>query len=140
MRVVISAAVREAVRQRARFCCEYCLLYEADAFVPHEPDHIVAVQHGGPTALENLALACYHRNHFKGTNLASVDPKTGKSVFLFHPRRDLWSSHFRLEKAHIVPTTDKGRATAALLKFNMPLRLEVRQKLFLSGRYPPDLE
>lgn len=49
-------------------------------------DHIVARQHGGPTVLENLALACLHCNRHKGPNIAGTDPSTGEIVRLFHPR------------------------------------------------------
>ena len=53
---MISADLRRLVRQRAALRCEYCLLAEEDAYFPHEPDHVIAVKHGGPTALANLAL------------------------------------------------------------------------------------
>jgi hypothetical protein len=104
--------------------------------VPHEPDHIVAEQHGGKTSRENLAFACYHCNRYKGTNLASIDPESGQPAFLFQPRRDKWSDHFRIEGARIVPVTATGRATAVLLRLNDPDRIESRQLLGLAGRYP----
>ncbi|MEK7685098.1 MAG: HNH endonuclease signature motif containing protein [Verrucomicrobiota bacterium] len=132
----IPAALRTEVLQRAGGRCEYCRVHQDDAGVPHEPDHIVAEQHGGQTAAENLAFACYHCNRHKGTNLASVDPESGQPVFLFHPRRDKWSDHFRIEGAWIVPLTPTGRATAALLKFDTPERLESRRLLARAGRYP----
>ena len=53
-------------------------MHEDDGIVPHQPDHIVAVQHGGETVSENLALACCDCNLLKGPNLASVDPVTGQ--------------------------------------------------------------
>lgn len=132
----IPAALRRAVWQRAEGRCEYCLVCEQDILAPHEPDHIVAAQHGGPTRAENLALACYDCNRPKGPNLASVDPETGKSVFLFNPRRDRWAEHFRLDGSRIVPLTPAGRATAALLQFNTPNRLRLRLQLQRAGRYP----
>ena len=55
---------------RAGFRCEYCLIHEEDILFPHEPDHITAEQHGGPTSGENLAFACYHCNRLKGPNIA----------------------------------------------------------------------
>jgi hypothetical protein len=39
----VPAALRRLVRERAALQCEYCLLAEDDAFLPHEPDHIVTV-------------------------------------------------------------------------------------------------
>lgn len=132
----VSATLRTQVRLRARGCCEYCLVHDDDVGISHEPDHIIAEQHGGGTVMANLALACYHCNRFKGTNIASIDPQTSQPVFLFHPRRDAWGDHFRTEGARIVPLTAKGRATAALLRFNHPERLESRRLLALAGRYP----
>ena len=64
--------------------------------MPHQPDHITAVQHGGRPAADNLALACCDCNLLKGPNIASVDPESGRMVRLFHPRRDKWAEHFRL--------------------------------------------
>jgi len=66
----IPAALRRLVRERARQRCEYCLLAEAQAFFPHEPDHIIAEKHGGLTTAENLALACFDCNRFIGTAAA----------------------------------------------------------------------
>src|SRR5439155_23823026 len=97
----VSAALRLQVRQRAAGCCEYCLVHEDYVIAPHEPDHITAEQHGGPTSSQNLALACFQCNRLKGTNIASIDPKTGQKVFLFDPRRDNWSEHFKLAGAAI---------------------------------------
>ena len=54
--------------------------------VPFEIDHIIAKQHDGRTVPGNLALICFADNHHKGPNLAGVDPKTRKRVWLFRPR------------------------------------------------------
>ena len=132
----VSPTLRTAVAQRARGCCEYCLIPGDRAFFPHEPDHVIAGQHGGPTALENLALACMQCNRAKGSNIASVDPATGGRVFLFHPRRDLWAEHFKQEGARIMGLTAAGRATAHLLKFDDPERIELRGTLQRAGHYP----
>jgi len=110
---------------------DLCRIHEEDVFAPHELNHVIAAQHGGRSLLENLALACYEGNHFKGTNVASVDPETGEPGFLFHPRHDRWSDDSLLDGARVVPLTAKGRATAALLKFNIPAFLELREKLVL---------
>jgi len=82
----ISAALRREVRERAGERCEYCLLAESQAFFPHEPDHLIALNHGGETASANLALACFDCNRFKGPNIASLDPVTRELAALFNPR------------------------------------------------------
>ena len=132
----IPASLRAAVRERAAGRCEYCRVPEAGAFFAHQPDHIIAAQHGGQTELANLALACIQCNRLKGPNIASVDPETKRFVPLFNPRTDQWSGHFRTEGGRIIPITPVARATAALLTFNDPDREEARQNLCRAGLYP----
>ena len=92
----LPAALRQQVRSQARNSCEYCLLAEEDAYFPHEPDHIIAEKHGGTNTLENLALACFDCNRFKGSNIASLDPEGGELTPLFNPRTQKWSEHFEV--------------------------------------------
>ncbi len=91
----LASDLEERVRQRAGERCEYCQLPAAFSSTPFEVEHIVAAQHGGPTALGNLAWACFACNRHKGPNLGGIDPKTGKKTWLFHPRRMKWPRHFR---------------------------------------------
>jgi HNH endonuclease len=60
----VSEALRALVRERAGGRCEYCLIHEDDAFYPHQPDHIIAEKHGGPTREDNLAWSCFLCNHY----------------------------------------------------------------------------
>ena len=69
--------VQRAVRDRAKNRCEYCRFPEAFAEVPFHVDHIIARQHGGPSELDNLALACCFCNRYKGPNLSGVDAESG---------------------------------------------------------------
>ena len=124
--VRIAATLRRQVRERARERCEYCLLAESEAFFPHEPDHIIALKHGGETLLANLALACFDCNRFKGSDIASVDPVTGVVTPLFNPRTQAWAEHFRLLDRRILPLTAVGRATERLLRFNLLHRIYAR--------------
>lgn len=90
----VSSRLRRQVKERASGRCEYCLLSAADAFFPHEADHIIAEKHGGASAMDNLALACFDCNRFKGSDIASLDPGTGDLVALFNPRTQRWNEHF----------------------------------------------
>ena len=130
----ISNALRDQVRERAKNHCEYCLLPEV-LIVAHEPDHIIATQHRGPTSVENLGLACFDCNRRKGPNISSIDPDTGAVVQLFNPRRDDWLVPFCLQGARIVGRTPVGRATAELLQFNSTARIRVREELRKVGLY-----
>jgi len=136
----VPAALRRRVRERACNCCEYCLLAEDDAFFSHEPDHVVAKNHGGITTHDNLAWACFDCNRFKGSDIASLDPATGELVPLFNPRTQLWHEHFELVSAGTIhPLTPIGRATVRLPKLNLDERVEVRSLLANLDRYPPTL-
>ena len=99
----MTAPHRELVRQRAIARCEYCRLPDF-ALEPEDfhVEHIIARKHGGPDETENLAWACIFCNLYKGPNLASFDPDTGELTRLFHPRRDRWEEHFRIEGAQII--------------------------------------
>lgn len=132
----ISPALRREVRERANGLCEYCLLPEEQAFLPHEPDHIIATKHGGKSTTDNLALACFDCNRFKGSDIASIDPDSGELTPLFNPRRQEWNEHFSIAGGRIHPRTATGRVTELVLKLNLPSRVEVREILATIGRYP----
>ncbi len=129
----IPSALRRFVCNRAKGCCEYCLISETTAFLPHEIDHVIAEKHGGLTEAENLALSCTLCNKHKGSDIASIDPETGEVVPLYNPRRDKWHEHFQLSGAEFMPLTPKGRVTVRLLQLNRPDRVEER-KLLIEAR------
>lgn len=126
-------AVHKAVRARAEHRCEYCRFPEAFAELPFHLDHIIAQQHGGQTALENLALACCYCNRYKGPNLSGVDPEFGEIVALFHPRLQVWREHFTWQGARVWATTPTGRATVHLLQINRADAVAVRRLLIQEG-------
>jgi hypothetical protein len=129
----MDAGLEDLVRRRARLCCEYCRLPEALASTPFQFDHIIAQSHGGMTNADNLALACFHCNNFKGPNLAGIDSETNQVVRLFHPRQDTWGDHFRWEGEHLAALSGVGRATIQTLRLNHPLRVAVRRSLLREG-------
>jgi hypothetical protein len=108
----------------------------ADRLLPFEIDHIIAEKHGGITDPDNLCLACYRCNSFKGSDIASIDPETESVALLFNPRRQAWDEHFRLNGASIEPLTASGRVTVFLLRRNMPGQIAQRSALIQEERYP----
>lgn len=114
----IPIAMRRILRERAARRCEYCHAHETDCFLPHEPDHILSIKHGGSTTLDNLAWSCWECNRRKGSDLSSVDLETGRVVRLFHPRQDLWDTHFQWVEGRIIPQTEIGRVTEYFLQMN----------------------
>jgi hypothetical protein len=133
----IPAAMRRAVIDGAKHCCEYCGIPEDAVLAPHEPDHVIGEQHGGTTDLENLALACFRCSRFKGPNIATLDPQTSVLIPLYNPRIDRWHEHFRLVEGTIEPISQIGRGTAKLLHFNDEQRVILRAELMRQGRYVP---
>ena len=82
-----------------------------------------------------MALSCALCNKHKGSDLTSVDPETGDIIPLYHPRRDIWSEHFKLDQSRITALTPKGRVTIQLLQLNRPERVEERARLMEAGLY-----
>ncbi len=133
----MDASLERLVWERAKGRCEYCLMpYFVDE-LPFHLDHIIAEQHGGPTTAGNLALACYACNLHKGPNLSGRDRKTGRTVRLFHPRRQKWARHFRFIGAVLHGRTEVGRATTHTLGINLPHRVALREALIEIGEFPP---
>jgi HNH endonuclease len=130
-------ALANFVRRRAADCCEYCQLPQAFSSTRFQIDHIIAEQHGGGTIESNLALACLADNNHKGPNLAGIDPRSGKRIWLFSPRRHKWSRHFRWQGAVLIGRTPVGRTTIAVLAINMPHRVAQRIALIAEGVFPP---
>jgi len=120
-------ATARLVRQRAGECCEYCRLPQAVSALRFHIEHIVARQHGGSEDAENLALACPECNLRKGPNLSGIDPDTGETTTLFHPRRDSWHDHFVDIEGRISGISPAGRATVSLLGMNTTDRCRLRQ-------------
>ena len=131
----IAATIRRVIIKRALDRCEYCLLPAEWAGIPHHIDHIVPLKHGGAAHEENLAYACFECNLAKGSDIAAFDPLTGDMTRLFHPRLDEWSTHFRLDKDHLIGMDAIGRATAHLLHFNEPPRVQQRNLLIAADAY-----
>jgi hypothetical protein len=129
----LNAELIRLVWDKAQAICEYCRLPSAKHPAPFQIDHIIAQQHGGPTALDNLALSCIHCNRFKGPNIAGVDPDSGEIVRLFHPRRDRWAEHFVWDGPRLEARTPVGRTTVTLLRLNEPGILSLRKALLEEG-------
>jgi hypothetical protein len=133
----IPKQLRRLVIERARECCEYCLIPQLPDSARHQIDHLISLKHGGLTVIENLALACLYCNLLKGSDIAAFDPVQNIIVPLFNPRTQDWRDHFQLAGAYIIGLTPTGRATVELLRLNDDERLIDRQALIDAGLYPP---
>src|SRR5205085_1381102 len=62
--------------------------------------------------------------------------RTGKRTWLYNPRRQKWSRHFRWSGALLLGRTAVGRATINLLGINLPHQVALRAELILEGVFP----
>jgi 5-methylcytosine-specific restriction endonuclease McrA len=125
--------LREFVRQRANYCCEYCRMPREHDILPFQIDHIISLKHHGSSEATNLAFSCYNCNAHKGPNIAGIDANTKEVTRLFHPRIDQWNGHFLWDRADLTGRTAIGRTTIGVLSINLPERVELRRTLMSIG-------
>ena len=133
----VPAAPGRVVVRRAGNRYEYCGLSQAGQEAQFHVDHIEPVANGGPTVVENLALACVSCSLRKGARVELGDPKAGKLAVIFNPRRQRWGDHFEWRGSRVFGKTPVGRATVAGLKLNRPVALAIRSEEAERGRHPP---
>ena len=130
-------ALEQLVWTRAERSCEYCKVPQFFDPLQFQIDHILAVQHSGPTVEENLALACYACNRHKGPNIAGFDQVTQQITPLFNPRQDVWSEHFQWQGPELLGLSPVGRVTVLVLAINRDFRVALRRALIHEGVFPP---
>ncbi len=132
--------LRQAVVQRAHACCEYCLSQEQFSTQAFSLDHIIPVEKGGKTALNNLALSCQGCNNHKYTKTEGYDAITHQMIPLYHPRKHQWNEHFVWNEdcTLILGVTPTGRATVETLQLNRAGVVNLRQILSRAKQHPPE--
>ncbi|MCB0837881.1 MAG: HNH endonuclease [Bacteroidetes bacterium] len=128
--------IRSQVARRAQFKCEYCLMPEELSFLPFQIDHIISLEHGGGSEIDNLAYSCPHCNQHKGSDLSTFLEHYQDIERLFNPRIDQWNGHFEVSSGEIRSISRIGKATVKLLRMNEPERLAIRRILAEVGLYP----
>lgn len=136
-RTYISRELRRLVVERAGNLCEYCFIPDTVG-VSFQIDHIISEKHGGSTTEDNLCYSCIFCNLQKGTDLGSINWRTGELIRFFNPRRDFWGEHFRLDEAAIQPITEIGEVTVRIFDFNNDERIIERLALMEVNRYPSE--
>jgi hypothetical protein len=120
--------------------CVYCRTSADNTGQALTIDHIWPRSQGGQSEFGNICLACRQCNEFKSDQVLAVDPLTGESVALFHPRQDRWLEHFRWDETgiHLLGLTPTGRATIVALNMNNEVVVTARQRWVSVGWHPPD--
>lgn len=137
----IPKALREQVKHRANFRCEYCQTSEWLSGIEGEIDHIIPRSEGGASQSGNLCLACTSCNGYKQAKTSAIDPESGQAVALFHPRQQRWEEHFTWSSdgTQVIGLTPSGRATVESLRLNHPLPVSARAVWVRAGYHPPPL-
>ena len=133
----VPAALRAAVASRAVGRCEYCRLSQLGQEAAFHVDHVTPRAAGGPTNLDNVALACVSCSLRKWAKRTAADPDTGEEAPLYSPREQVWNDHFRWDGPRVVPLTATGRATVSALAMNRPLAVAIRLEEAARRRHPP---
>jgi hypothetical protein len=130
---------RQRITEQAMGCCEYCKTPLAFATVENfDIEHITPVAKGGLTVLENPALSCPGCNDSKQVQTHAIDPESGESVALFHPRQQLWIDHFvwGLDGQQLQGRTSVGRATILALRLNRSGLVNLRRAQWALNLHP----
>lgn len=135
-------AIRQRVRQRAGNRCEYCLSHQDYVMGRLQIDHVIPRAKGGSDTDDNLCLACELCNQYKWTKTQGLDPQSGETVVLFHPRQQKWHEHFTWSEdgTEIIGLTAYGRATVVAFKLNNSIAVTVRHNWVRAGWHPPESE
>lgn len=142
--MTISKEMRQQVRERAKYLCEYCHSSEEASAAQFEIDHIRPRSRGGADTFENLALACQRCNSYRYNFTEGVDPESQVFAQLFNPRLCQWNEHFVWEKGGLIirGKTAIGRATCDRLdlddqKHNDGAIIKARRLWIKGGWHPP---
>ncbi|KAI9131389.1 HNH endonuclease [Acaryochloris sp. CCMEE 5410] len=116
----ISDETKRAVREQAKYLCEYCHSSERLSASRFTIDHITPKSLSGSDDLENLALACRRCNERRYNFVASIDPESQATVPIFNPRLQKWDEHFTwVDQGMLIKgMTAVGRATCVRLDLN----------------------
>lgn len=113
----IPKEIREEVRRRANFACEFCGVTETDTGGELTIDHFQPATKGGDDSLDNLLYCCSRCNLYKWAYF----PASPEGPSLWNPRRGPFSKHFiELDNGALHPLTQTGEFTLARLRLNRP--------------------
>lgn len=121
----LSSEIREQVRQRAGFACEFCGVSEANVGGLLTIDHFQPQSREGSDSLEHLIYACASCNQYKQDYWPNgeSDPK------LWNPRKELASVHFvELDDGRVVAISAIGEFTIRRLRLNRTPLVEYRTR------------
>ena len=115
--MTIAPEIREQVRQRANFACEFWGVTETDQGDKLTLDHFQPTAKGGDDSPENLLYCCARCNQYK----LDYWPMHQGDPSLWNPRREPAAQHFlELDDGTLYPLTARGAFTLKRLRLNRP--------------------
>jgi hypothetical protein len=121
--MTLSLDIREYVRTRAQYVCEYCGVHEARVGSELTVDHYHPRSLGGSDHPENLLYCCARCNLNKRDYWHGVDAE----LAIWNPRTSPFEEHMVVLNGGIVsPITLTGRVTIDLLRLNRPQLIAYR--------------
>jgi HNH endonuclease len=122
--MTLSPSVREQVRRRAQYACEFCGVSEISVGSLLTIDHFHPRSKGGSDDLENFIYACNACNQHK----QDYWPKTETDPKLWNPREESAIQHFiEQEDGQITALTSTGEFTIKRLRLNRSQLVTARQ-------------
>jgi hypothetical protein len=115
--MTVSLALRNEVRRRAGFACEYCGASEMAAGAELTVDHFCPTSKGGADTLDNLVYCCPRCNAYK----LDYWPESASAPSLWNPRTEPSTRHWtETEDGVLHPLTVTGAWTIQRLRLNRP--------------------
>jgi hypothetical protein len=115
--MTITAEIREQVRQRANFACEFCGVTETDVGGELTVDHFQPTAKGGGDDLDDLLYCCARCNQYK----LDYWPTRPDGPSLWNPRREPASQHLlELDDGTLHPLTATGAFMLQRLRLDRP--------------------
>lgn len=115
--------LRDLVRVRANYTCEFCGVTEQTAGGLLTLDHFQPRAKGGTDSLENLVYACSNCNQYK----QSYWPDHSTVPMLWNPRHNSYEAHFiLLDDGQLLGLTTQGKFTIQRLRLNRPAIISYR--------------
>jgi hypothetical protein len=115
--MTIAEALREQVRRRANYACEFCGITETSAGGELTIDHYQPKARAGGDSPDNLLYCCSRCNEYKH----DYWPTRSSDPPLWNPRIEPSSAHFvELSDGRLHPLTATGALTLRQLRLNRP--------------------
>lgn len=121
----LPAHLREDVRRRASYACEYCGVTETDVGGELTIDHFQPQAWSGTDDPSNLIYCCHRCNLYK----ADFWVASGSTAGLWNPRSDPVNEHLLLTNDGVLhPLSERGATTIQVLRLNRPPLLAYRRQ------------